>query len=177
MYWSSTGHHRDASCPDDEIAVVPARATVFVVRHAEKEGGADPPLTPEGGERAQALAYLLASSQIDRVYSTPTRRTRQTAQPTADVFGLRALEYSSIDDLLATPGAFENSSHVLVVAHSDSVPVSVPDVLRGLGVGEDVHIGNDDYDRLFIVSLTDGGAVLQRFRYDRDGGLHWEAGE
>lgn len=147
---------------EGDVAVVPARATVFVVRHAEKGEGDDPPLTSEGAERAETLADLLASSQIGQVHSTRTRRARQTAGPTADTFQVEVREYSAIDELFAA-GGIENGRH-LVVGHSDTVP----EILRRLGV-DNVRIGEHEFDLLFVVSLTDHGAVPQRFRYGRDG--------
>ena len=47
--------------------------TLYLVRHAEKELSADdpkdPPLTECGEQRAESLAYFLASVDLDAVYS------------------------------------------------------------------------------------------------------------
>ena len=67
----------------------------YIVRHAEKGAGSDPDLIPEGADRAVDLAELLKANGISEVYSTDFNRTRQTATPTADTFGLAVNLYSS----------------------------------------------------------------------------------
>src|SRR5439155_10039755 len=116
------------------FTIQPQRATVFVVRHAEKAAGDDPPLTDTGARRAQALYRLLASSHLDTVYASPARRALQTAQPTADGFGLTVQRYADVPALLAQLQAFEGGRHVLVVGHSNTVP----QILQGLGVADPV---------------------------------------
>lgn len=63
---------------------------VIIVRHAEKEAAPanDPPLTAVGTTRANALAAALGSAKVDVVMHTPTTRTRDTARPVAERFGL-----------------------------------------------------------------------------------------
>jgi probable phosphoglycerate mutase len=44
---------------------------------------ADPPLSPAGIEQAERLARWLSVDAIDRIYSSPLRRARETAEPVA----------------------------------------------------------------------------------------------
>src|SRR5690349_17252309 len=60
--------------------------TAIVVRHAERNTdwqGADPPLSPAGRERAEALAQALRDAHVDRIYVTHFLRNRATAEPLA----------------------------------------------------------------------------------------------
>ena len=57
--------------------------SVYLVRHAEKGSDSNPSLTQAGQQRAQDLATLLRSADLDAAYSTDYCRTAQTAQPTA----------------------------------------------------------------------------------------------
>lgn len=105
--------------------------TVFyVVRHAEKASApaTDPPLTEDGRARAQALAGLLADVPLAAVYATPTRRTRETAQPTAQAKGLDIREYDANQPPSETT-TLMHLRHVgrqaLVVGHSNTVPLLV----------------------------------------------------
>ncbi len=49
----------------------------------------DVPLSDKGKERAEALKEVLKNKKIAYVFSTNTIRTKSTAQPTADYFGLQ----------------------------------------------------------------------------------------
>jgi len=63
---------------------------LYLIRHGlpetvmtEDGSPADPPLSAEGMEQAEKLADFLAHEHIHRVYSSPMRRARQTAEPLA----------------------------------------------------------------------------------------------
>jgi hypothetical protein len=69
-------------------------SAIYLVRHGEKATvGQDPELTPQGQARAQAIATILSRTGITSVFSTPTQRTRQTAQPLAQRAGLEVQLY------------------------------------------------------------------------------------
>lgn len=64
---------------------------LILIRHAlpvrlETTDGspADPPLSDRGLAQSAALATWLASERVDRIYSSPLRRARQTALPLAE---------------------------------------------------------------------------------------------
>lgn len=62
--------------------------TIFLARHGESDwnvakrfqGHSDRPLTERGRQQAQALADLVASEEIDAVYTSPLSRARETAE-------------------------------------------------------------------------------------------------
>ncbi len=71
---------------------------LLLIRHARPErrettdgSPADPPLSHEGREQAERLVHWLAPEPIDRIYTSPMRRARETATPLGDARGL-ALE-------------------------------------------------------------------------------------
>jgi probable phosphoglycerate mutase len=71
---------------------------LLLIRHARPErvetrdgSPADPPLDATGREQAARLAAWLAGERIDRIYSSPLRRARETAAPLLAARGL-ALE-------------------------------------------------------------------------------------
>lgn len=137
----------------------PARDTLVVlVRHGEKQAGDDPALTPAGEARAAALAALLEGLPVDAVFSTPTRRTRATAEPTARARGLAV----QLDDAGGTnAGDFARrvlSAHagraVLVVGHSNTLPA----LAEAFGGGPMAPVADDEYDRLVVVTVPAQGA-------------------
>ena len=70
--------------------------TIFLARHGESDwnvakrfqGHSDRPLTERGRQQAHALADLVASEEIDAVYTSPLSRARETAEIVAARAGL-----------------------------------------------------------------------------------------
>lgn len=115
-----------AGCATTPAARGDAVATYLLVRHAEKDTrvARDPPLTAAGTARAQRLAERLRDTRLDAIYSSPTRRTRQTAQPVADRHRLAIVEYNPVDAAAFADRlrAEHPRGTVLVVGHSDTLP-------------------------------------------------------
>jgi broad specificity phosphatase PhoE len=73
--------------------------TIFLARHGESDwnvakrfqGHSDRPLTERGRQQAHALADLVASQEIDAVYTSPLSRARETAEIVAARAGLEAV--------------------------------------------------------------------------------------
>ncbi|HVS12948.1 MAG TPA: histidine phosphatase family protein [Thermoanaerobaculia bacterium] len=165
--WS--GCHGPASGPSEAAvgppAGEPAAATVYLVRHAEKEAeaGLDPPLTAEGAARARALAELLAGAPIGSVVATEFLRTQQTVAPLAERLGLEVevVVAAAGDALVARLRAGAPGSGALVAGHSNTVPA----LIAALGVEEAVEIPEDRYGDLFVVRLEEGRTTLERRRF------------
>ena len=144
-----------------------AQATIFLVRHAERnDGGAggmavDPPLSAAGRARATALAAMLKDAKLTAVFSTEFKRTQDTARPAAEVHHLTVTTIKSgetaalVEKLKAATGA------VLVVGHSNSVP----QVIAGLGITTPFTIADDEFDNLFIVTTGSDAPRVTRLRY------------
>jgi broad specificity phosphatase PhoE len=127
-----------------------AQEVIYLVRHAEQVPNVDdPPLTLAGEVRARALAHLLKEAGVTAVYSSQAQRTRQTAQPTADLLGLqlRQIPREETDELISSVREHGGTGRVLVVAHSETVPL----ILRALGHTEEVVIDRSDYENVFVV--------------------------
>jgi broad specificity phosphatase PhoE len=141
-----------------------APRTLVFVRHGEKQNDArDAPLSDAGRVRAQCLAASLALAGVSHVFHSEYERTRDTAAPTAAQSGVtpQVLPAANRAELVAALRALPAAATALVVGHSNSIP----DLLRELGVGE-VAIGEQDFDRMFVVLLpADGPARLLRLRY------------
>jgi len=130
---------------------------VFLVRHAEKVLGVnDPPLTPEGEQRAQLLAATLRDSSVDVVYSSDYKRTQDTARPTAARLGVNLQLYDAGDLEPFAEEILREGGRVLVVGHSNTTPEMVR--LLGGKPGTPIEEG-DEYDRLYMVTVHPSGAV------------------
>jgi phosphohistidine phosphatase SixA len=142
-----------ASQEDGDVAVV------YLVRHAEKsdDDPRDPALTPAGEQRAAELARVLADAGVTDVHSTPYERTLSTAEPVAAAAGVSVEVYdpgdaeavASLVEHLARPGR-----HV-VSGHSNTTPALV----EALGGDPVSPISDDEYDRLYLVTIVADGTV------------------
>jgi len=130
---------------------------IFLVRHAEKmTTGSDPDLTAAGQLRAEALAGLLKDADIRHVHSTDFTRTRNTAMPIAAAAGLTVNIYDpSALSTLATTLRATKGRH-LVVGHSNTTTKMVK--LLGGDPGSPIDDGSE-FDRVYVLSVTPGGAV------------------
>ncbi|MBN1780451.1 histidine phosphatase family protein [bacterium] len=76
--------HGSGQADKAEQVFVTARTKIYLVRHAERDPGPDPPLNEKGRARAQSLKELLADSGITAIICPDWERNKQTAGPLAD---------------------------------------------------------------------------------------------
>jgi 2,3-bisphosphoglycerate-dependent phosphoglycerate mutase len=148
-----------------------ATTTIIFVRHAEKatQPADDPGLSEAGKRRVRELTRQLKDADvvagIDAVYSTPFRRTQETAQPIADALDLPINTYdpSDTEAVLERILKEHKGKIILVVAHSNTVPV----LIANLGASKKVPpIQEDEYDNIYIISIPWFGKTKTiRLRY------------
>lgn len=154
------------------VAVYRAATTtvVLLVPPVEKQPGTidDPPLSPDGEQRAQQLARMFgdadAGGRLDAIYVSDDRRARQTATPLTErlhrtpvVFGSREARSVAARLLREHPGGT-----VLVVASGAALPQMVEE-LQDAGAGS---AGQGASDSIYVVSVpTFGRAHLVRIRF------------
>ena len=150
-----------------------AATTIVIVRHAEKGDGGDPrdpSLSAAGQARAAALAAALDAAEVSAVYATQYKRTRETGEPLAKRFkvevGVRpvtadnAAKYA--DQVVKEVLDKHAGKTVVIVGHSNTVL----DFIEALGARPPAPLGENDYDRLFIVVRpASGPARLIQARY------------
>lgn len=135
-----------------------ATTTMIFVRHAEKalEPADDPALSAAGQARAAELARQLVDADvvagIDAIYSTPYRRTIETAQPVADALDLEINHYSPDDNEAVLNRILKNHKGkiVLVVGHSNTLAP----LMAELGASKKVPaIAENEYDNIYVVAI------------------------
>jgi phosphohistidine phosphatase SixA len=149
------------TAPAPNPAVREPATVVFVVRHAEKAAGDDPPLTETGQARAEALVARMADEPLVAVYTTPYQRTRQTVAPTAEAQGLALTVYDPSSDLPARIIVEHAGQAVLVAGHSNTVPA----IVAGLGAQEPAEIPHERYGDLYMVTRVGGDTALEVQRF------------
>jgi broad specificity phosphatase PhoE len=139
-----------------------AQSTIFIVRHAEKaDGSLDPDLSDLGKKRAKRLANVLKDANISKIFITELKRTRQTANPLAQLLGLTPQVVSSNNTTQLIAQLVASSGNVLVVGHSPTIP----QVISGLGITTPIQILEGDYDNLFVLLRKPPPRRLIRLHY------------
>ena len=136
--------------------------TFYIVRHAEKQGGSNPSLTVAGQQRANDLRDELAGVGIDNVITSHLNRTIETGAPTAVGNSLTAesINAGDMQALVDRCRSFTDNRQILVVGHSNTVPMLIDSLLKR---EEGISISEDDFDNLFIVKIKRGTSVVRRF--------------
>lgn len=155
------------------LAPATALDAVYLVRHAEKSEGwpqereldAFWPLSPGGQVRAEFLASRLEDAGIAAVYTSRTTRALMTGLPLASRIKVPIAARDDMEAFLAAlPGKHPNDKAVLVVGHSNTIPIlltrlgATPDCHEKLGIvrkGETLFI--EGYDGLWRVDLKKQG--------------------
>ena len=122
----------------------------YLVRHAEKacEDCFACGLSEPGMARAETLADSLINKGIDQIFASQCLRTQATAQPLAEQANIVVTLYHTdqLNSLIQSLKAINDRRDVLIVGHSNQIPVIIDSLTN-----EQVTIGSEDYDNLFII--------------------------
>ncbi len=142
---------------------------VLLLRPGDRDPGtiADPPLSPEGEERAQRLARLLGDPRpgvgLDAVYVTGDQRAQQTAAPLVARLQRHPQTFAA-DQAGAVAGRLlheHTGGAVLVIAAEPAFTR----LLRALVGADNAGAGPDDSAVMYVVSVPSfGRASLVRLR-------------
>jgi broad specificity phosphatase PhoE len=147
--------------------------TIYLVRHAEKDTGNNPPLTQAGFKRAGDLMRYLSNKNINHIYSTKYKRTNQTADSLKLAQNLTTIIYEADtigNDLInKINGNGDNGKTILVVGHSNTIPK----LIRRLGVTTFVmqNLGDTEFDNLFILKYKKRKISFKGIKYGEHSGL------
>ena len=148
------------------------KTTVWIVRHAEKDTAyvnrQDPDLTATGQQRALDLATYLQNEEVVKVFSTDTKRTKQTAKHVKAP--LEIYNPKNLMGLLDLITQNANGKSVLIVGHSNTVL----ETIEALGGKRPLMLlTDDDYDYIFKIELEASKPAVVSFyhfgQYHRGG--------
>ena len=144
--------------------------TIVVVRHAEKGGEPrDPSLSEAGAVRAQKLARLLGHAGVTHLLASEFKRTRETLEPLQQALILGGSEVAiqvvpAMDPkaMLSALRELPRGSVAVAAGHSNTVPALV-DSLAGLSGERRTVMTEEDYDRVFVITLwaEDRAALIE----------------
>jgi len=152
-----------------------APAQVILLRHAEKPlDPSDPHLTPQGEERARALASFLSTNQVLLSNGPPAalfaarpsrhehgRRAYDTVAPLAERLGMvvqvpyQASDYAALASILRNDPHYEGRTVIVCWIHT-----FLPDLARELGVKKVPKWKPTTFDRLWVITYPKGRAKL-----------------
>jgi len=140
---------------------------VFIVRHAEKEQGKDPVLTPAGNARAGDLMRALKAEGVQKIYVSQYRRTQMTADSMRIQLGIDTVHYAAdtvCDNLISAIMEHRDfGKTILIVAHSNTIPY----IIRKLGVTDFPYadLPDAEFDNLFTVTYKKEKAKVKVIKY------------
>lgn len=146
---------------------------IFIVRHAEKEAGKDPVLTPAGKTRAGDLMRALQGESIQKIYVSQYRRTQMTGDSMRIQLGIDTVHYTAdttCDDLInAIMEHRDFGKTILIISHSNIVPR----IIRKLGVTDypQTDIPDEEFDNLFLVTYKNQKAKVKQTKYGAKSGV------
>jgi broad specificity phosphatase PhoE len=152
--------------PSRTYAQAPLRA-VIIVRHAEKAEAPkeNPPLSPAGQARAQALVEALRDARLTTIITTDQVRTRETAAPLLAALHLRGVEVPRTERPDADAGAIRDAVRkaggtVLVVSHQ----LTIPHIIRDLGGPSVATVCDVEFSNLWILVPGERPGALRLIR-------------
>jgi broad specificity phosphatase PhoE len=129
---------------------------IYLVRHAEKKSaGKDPELTAQGQVRAQNIATILQKTGIANIFSTPYKRTTQTAQAVAQRSGPQVQAYDPAVPTVLVEKVKSLNGAVPVVGQSNTLP----ELVRLFGGAPGADLADNEYDRLYQLIAGANGAI------------------
>ncbi|MGB3465750.1 MAG: histidine phosphatase family protein [Cyclobacteriaceae bacterium] len=135
--------------------VAKRKITTFILtRHAEKDddGTKNPNLSAVGIKRAFRLSKVLSMTKVDKVISTPYKRTMQTMKHVARDAEVEIEPYDYKDkDLLKNLLKKSKGQTIVISGHSNTTPALVNKLI---GTEKYQQLEENDYDKIFIVSCT-----------------------
>ncbi len=128
--------------------------TLYLVRHAEKQldGSRDPVLTEAGKHRSEQLAKWFQSKDIEDIWSSDYRRTRDTATPLLKQAGLELSLYDPRDQSTLVEHLLDRQHNALVIGHSNTIP----ELARLLCECAIADMDESEHDRLIVIGVVDG---------------------
>ena len=146
-------------------ALAQTNKTIVLVRHVEKDSSptadkVDPELSPEGKARAERLAKVIKRYKPHEIFSTPFKRTRQTAEPIAkrrkkEIQNYDPSKPADLVQKIMDPAS--KTVHYLIVGHSNTIPA-----LANLLARKEVfrNLLESEYGVIWVIRIRKG--VLDR---------------
>lgn len=172
-YWLLLFCFSGLAAADARAQLERSETRIYLVRHAEKDTGKNPILTPAGKQRAGDLLKELRDKKITRIYTTSYRRTMMTGDSLRLQLGIDTVQYAAdtlSESLIRTIIAKGDiGKTILVIGHSNTIPA----LIRKLGVKDFAlkELDEKEFDNLFLVTYKKGKAIVKTGKYGKPSGV------
>jgi 2,3-bisphosphoglycerate-dependent phosphoglycerate mutase len=145
---------------------------ILLLRHADRLPDPADELNPAGKTRAELLARMLADSGVAHAYCSEFLRTAQTLAPLKQKLGAALAitavpvagpggENHHVNRIVDAVAALPSTAVAVVVSHN----TTVGPIIARLGGGPIDPIKHNEFDKLFVLSVTPASASLLKLRY------------
>lgn len=133
---------------------VAQKTEIWIVRHAEKDNSGpkntNPDLSAEGQKRAQKLLDYMADIKLDKAFSTPYKRTRQTLTPLVKAKGIELVDYNDVAQLAKQIRKDYSGKKVIIAGHSNTIL----EIVEAFGIARPVAaIAEKEFNNIFHIIL------------------------
>lgn len=133
---------------------VAQKTEIWIVRHAEKDNSdpknTNPDLSAEGQKRVQKLVKFMADVKLDKAFSTPYKRTRQTLAPLVKAKGIEQVDYNDVAQLAKQIRKDYSGKKVIIAGHSNTIL----EIVEAFGIARPVAtIGEKEFNNIFHITL------------------------
>lgn len=145
------------------------KTKIYIVRHAEKQAGEDPFLTPEGNIRAGDLMRTLKNKRIERIYVSQFKRTQQTADSMFLQAGIDTVQYvadvSCTDLFNAIEKNHDWNKPILIISHSNIIQK----IIFRLGVTNfpQQNMPANEFNNLYLVRFKNKQPFVEQSKYGK----------
>ena len=140
-------------------------ATIYLVRHAEKDTGDNPRLNAAGRLRAGYLVAALDGHSPNKVFVTQYRRTQETADSIRFKMKVDTVHYpadASGEGLIKSLHKHHiKNEKILIIGHSNTIPI----LLGRLGISKPITIGEKEYNIMYLIKYVKGEPILFKKKF------------
>ena len=143
------------------------KRNLYIVRHAEKDTGSNPPLTLAGKKRAGELYRILKNKKINLIFTSNYKRNIMTADSLRQAINVDTVIYTpevSAEKLFQRIAERAgDAKNILIIGHSNTLP----GIIRKAGITTYTvkELPDTEYDNLFVIEQNKGKLRFKQLKY------------
>jgi len=142
---------------------------IFLVREAETAAPGDSPLAPGGTQRAQCLLQTLKDAGVKQILVAQSKSAQETAAPLAKELKITPTAMPAIQtQKMVRSLTYGSTGNAVFIGN----PATLTTVIQLLHAGTIAPMGLNEYDKMFLVTISEGAATpVATLRYCSSGAV------